>query len=136
VKCGPVIFGRLTSDRLASTLAVYLSVGKTPLQVTDTRSSMPIRPVSRNHRCVLDTSFQLYKASLRSVWPALLLVFAASRQSVYAFMHGVDRQSQRSVAALAIYRQPGYYLSILLGMTLTTWMIGQCSRKKCHRRWG
>jgi hypothetical protein len=80
---------------------------------------------------VLDISFQLYKASIGSVWPlSLLLVLASSPQSIYALTHGgLTVNANNPMASLAMYSQPGYYLSVLLGIVLTMWVFGALVKK-------
>ena len=80
---------------------------------------------------VLDISFQLYKASLGSVWPlSLLLILASSPQQIYLVMHGAfSVNSADPMAILAIYGQPGYWLCTLLGLALSMWVLAALFKK-------
>lgn len=75
---------------------------------------------------VLDTSFQLYKASVGAVWPiCVLLVLGSSPPSIYMLTQGVLTPDPNDpFAALAVFTKPGYLLSTLLSMVLTMWTLG------------
>jgi hypothetical protein len=72
---------------------------------------------------VLDTTFQLYKASLVGAVPlCLLLVVASSPPSIYMMTHGVSATDPAGV--LAILRSSTYWLTYLVSLILTLWIIG------------
>jgi len=75
---------------------------------------------------VLDTSLQLYKASIGSVWPiCLLLVLGSSPPSIYLIMQGgLTPNPSDPMAALAIFGNPTYWLTYLLSLVLTMWALG------------
>ena len=72
---------------------------------------------------VLDTTFQLYKASIVKVIPlSLLMVIAGSPSSIYMFTQGAGNPAD-PFAMLNLMRSPSYWLSALVGMIATVWMI-------------
>jgi hypothetical protein len=72
---------------------------------------------------VLDTTFQLYKASVVKMIPlSLLLALAGSPSSIYVFMQGGAANANDPLAMLAIFRSPGYWLA--LGATYIGIMLG------------
>lgn len=75
---------------------------------------------------VLDISFQLYKASIGSVWPlSLLLVLASSPPTLYMIMKGgAIGDPSNPLGALAAMRNPGYWLAYVLSLVLTMWALG------------
>jgi hypothetical protein len=74
---------------------------------------------------VLDTTFQLYKASVVKMIPlSLLMVIAGSPQSIYMFMSGAAGGNPADpFAMLAMMQTPGYWLTALLGMIGSMWML-------------
>ena len=74
---------------------------------------------------VLDTTFQLYKASLVKVIPlSLLMVLASSPSSIYVLTQGAGaRAAADPFAMLDMMRSPGYWLAGLVGMVASMWML-------------
>lgn len=74
---------------------------------------------------VLDTTFQLYKASVVKMIPlSLLMVIAGSPQSIYMFMRGAAGGNPGDpFAMLAMMTGPGYWLAALVGMIGSMWML-------------
>ena len=65
---------------------------------------------------VLDTSFRLYRASIGKVWGLCLLIVVGSLPStVYMFAKGgmPTPNAADPMAALAIFRDPGYWMAYL-----------------------
>ena len=86
---------------------------------------------------VLDTTFQLYKASLLKMIPlSLLLVIAGCLQYIYIFTRGANPADP--LAMLNLMTSWGYWLSLLAGMIGSTWIIGcHVSQGRLDRhRWG
>lgn len=75
---------------------------------------------------VLDTTFQLYKASLAVVWPlGLLLSVVGSPPSIYLMMKGGSVATAGGAAEmLAALWSPGYWLIYLVSMAAMMWVIG------------
>jgi hypothetical protein len=72
---------------------------------------------------VLDTTFQLYKASLVKLIPlSLLMVIASSLQYIYVFARGGANPSD-PLAMLNLMQGWGYWLSLLGGMIGSTWIL-------------
>src|SRR5215213_4046207 len=74
---------------------------------------------------VLDTTFQLYKASIVKMIPLSLLgVLAGSPSSIYVFTRGgAGGNPADPFAMLAMMRGPGYWVAALAGMIGTMWMM-------------
>jgi hypothetical protein len=74
---------------------------------------------------VLDTTFQLYKASVVKMIPlSLLMVIASSPQSIYMFTSGgIAGNAADPFAMLAMMQSGGYWLASLVGLvfTMLTW---------------
>jgi hypothetical protein len=89
---------------------------------------MSIRPTQpQSIGGVLDISFQLYKASIGSVWPiSLLMIFASSPPTLYMIMRGgvVAADPTNPFAAFAVMSRPGYWLAYLLSMLMISCVIG------------
>ena len=72
---------------------------------------------------VLDTTFQLYKASVLKMIPlSLLVVIAGSPQSIYMFTQG-GLSTTDPTAMLSMMGSPGYWLATVLGSIASMWMI-------------
>lgn len=72
---------------------------------------------------VLDTTFQLYKASLVKLLPlSLLMAVANSPPSIYAFARGAFTNTGDATAMLATFTSAGYWLAVLAGWIGVTWM--------------
>jgi hypothetical protein len=70
---------------------------------------------------VLDTAFQLYKASVLKVWPTCLLIaIVTSLPTVYMLMSGAA--SEDPFAALAVMSDPLYWVVYCVTMLLTMWL--------------
>jgi hypothetical protein len=73
---------------------------------------------------VLDTTFQLYKASIVKMIPlSLLVVIAGSPSSIYVFTHGGAGASADVFAMFSAMRDPSYWLAVCAGLIGTTWMM-------------
>jgi hypothetical protein len=74
---------------------------------------------------VLDTTFQLYKASLVKMIPlSLLMVIAGSPPSIYIFMRGAAGGNPGDpFAMLSMMQGGGYWLAALVGMIGSMWML-------------
>ena len=75
---------------------------------------------------VLDTTFQLYKASVVKMIPlSLLAVIAGSPQSIYMFMRGASLGANPAdpFALFAVMQSPGYIASALVGMIASVWIL-------------
>jgi hypothetical protein len=73
---------------------------------------------------VLDTTFQLYKASVVKMIPlSLLAVIAGSPQSIYVFTQGGLANPGDPFAMLNLMGSPGYWLATVLGAIASMWMI-------------
>jgi hypothetical protein len=73
---------------------------------------------------VLDTAFQLYKASVVKMIPlSLLVVIAGSPQSIYVFTQGGLANPGDPFAMLNLMGSPGYWLATVLGAIASMWMI-------------
>jgi hypothetical protein len=74
---------------------------------------------------VLDTTFQLYKASVVKMIPlSLLMVIAGSPQSIYMFTSGaLTTNAADPFAMFAMMQSGGYWLATLVGLvaTMLTW---------------
>lgn len=71
---------------------------------------------------VLDTAFQLYKASLVRVLPlTVLMVIAGSPASIYMFAQGAVGSAD-PFAVLALMRSPGYWLAVAASYLGLLWM--------------
>ena len=75
---------------------------------------------------VLDVSFQLYKASIGSVWPiSLLMIFASSPPTLYMIMKGGGvADPANPYAALEVMSRPGYWLAYVLSLLMASWVLG------------
>jgi hypothetical protein len=76
---------------------------------------------------VLDTSFQLYKASLPRVWPTcLLFVLAAVPQAIYFFTTtpGTPNPPFDPTGMLDMISRPGYWGVNLLAGFISLWALG------------
>jgi hypothetical protein len=85
---------------------------------------MSIRPAQpQSIGGVLDTTFQLYKASLVKLIPlSLLMVIASSAQYIYMFARGGTNPAD-PLAMLAMMQSWGYWLALLAGMIGSTWVM-------------
>jgi hypothetical protein len=73
---------------------------------------------------VLDTTFQLYKASVVKMIPlSLLMVIAGSPQSIYIFTQGGAASTADPFAMLNMMGSGGYLLATLVGLAGTMWMM-------------
>lgn len=75
---------------------------------------------------VLDTTFQLYKASVVKMIPlSLLMVIAGSPQSIYMFMRGASAGGNPAdpLAMLAMMQGGGYWLAACVGIIGSMWML-------------
>ena len=71
---------------------------------------------------VLDTTFQLYKASLVKMIPlSLLMVIAGSPQSIYMFTRGGVGNAADPFAIFAMMQSGGYWVAALIGLAATMW---------------
>lgn len=70
---------------------------------------------------VLDTSFRLYKASLAAVWQfCLIMAVGGALPSLYLLVkRGAAANPADPLAVLAIFTEPGYWLTYLLTLLLT-----------------
>lgn len=76
---------------------------------------------------VLDTTFQLYKASLGSLWPiCLLLSVVGSPPSIYLMMNGgsTSDPTAGAIQMLAAMSDPVYWLIYLVAFAAMMWVIG------------
>lgn len=70
---------------------------------------------------VLDTAFQLYKASIGLVWPlCLLLSIVAMPPSIYLMVSG----NGGALGMMEAMTNPMYWLVYVISMTLMMWVIG------------
>jgi len=73
---------------------------------------------------VLDTTFQLYKASVVKMIPlSLLAVVAGSPQSIYMFTSGAAVNPADPFAMLSMMSSGGYLAASLVGAIASMWMI-------------
>jgi hypothetical protein len=73
---------------------------------------------------VLDTTFQLYKATAVKMVPlSLLMVLAGSLQYIYMFSQGTAGNPADPMAMLNMMQSWGYWLSVLGGMIGSTWIL-------------
>ena len=73
---------------------------------------------------VLDTTFQLYKASVMKMIPlSLLVVIAGSPQSIYVFTQGGLANPGDPFAMLNLMGSPGYWVAPVIGAIASMWMI-------------
>lgn len=73
---------------------------------------------------VLDTTFQLYKASLVKMIPlSLLMAIAGSPQSIYMFTQGAAGNPADPFAMLNMMTGGGYIAAALIGMIGSLWMM-------------
>jgi hypothetical protein len=75
---------------------------------------------------VLDTTFQLYKASLVKMIPlSLLMVIAGSPPSIYIFTRGAAAGGNPAdpFAMLSVMQGGGYWVAALISMLASTWML-------------
>jgi hypothetical protein len=74
---------------------------------------------------VLDTTFQLYKASLVKMIPlSLLMVIAGSPPSIYMFTRGAAGGNPADpFAMLSMMQGGGYWLAALVSMIASMWML-------------
>lgn len=73
---------------------------------------------------VLDTTFQLYKASVVKLIPlSLLMVLAGSPSTIYLFTQGGAGNPADPFAMLGVMRSPGYWLAVIAGMVGSLWMM-------------
>jgi hypothetical protein len=75
---------------------------------------------------VLDTTFQLYKSSLGTLWPVCLLLSAvAAPPSIYLMMNGGTSAGAAGAAQmLAAMSDPVYWLIYLVSVAAMMWAIG------------
>jgi hypothetical protein len=76
---------------------------------------------------VLDTAFQLYKASLGVVWPiCLLLSIVASPPSLYMLKSGGANVGDpaNALQMMAVLSDPVYWLVYLVSLALIMWVVG------------
>lgn len=75
---------------------------------------------------VLDTSFQLYKSSLGSVWPiTLMLAIFGTVPSLYMMMTGgLINGAGDARDMMALMTDPLYWATSLVSMALTLWAMG------------
>lgn len=73
---------------------------------------------------VLDTTFQLYKASVAKVWVLCLLgAIGSALPSIYMVVKGAGNPGD-PMAMLGAMSSPGYWLTYLLGITISLWTMG------------
>lgn len=73
---------------------------------------------------VLDTTFQLYKASIAKVWLiCLLAAVGSSLPSVYMVVKGFGNPDDPT-AILGVMSSPGYWLTYVLGISISLWTMG------------
>ena len=73
---------------------------------------------------VLDTTFQLYKATFVKMIPlSLLMVIAGSLQYIYMFSQGSAGNPADPFAMLNMMQSWGYWLSVIGGMIASTWIL-------------
>ncbi len=73
---------------------------------------------------VLDTTFQLYKATVVKLIPlSLLMVIAGSLQYIYMFSQGSAGNPADPLAMLNMMQSWGYWLTVLGGMIASTWIL-------------
>jgi len=74
---------------------------------------------------VLDTTFQLYKASVVKMIPlSLLMVIAGSPPSIYIFTRGAAGGNPADpLAMLSAMGGPGYWVAALVSMVASMWML-------------
>ena len=87
---------------------------------------MAIKPTQpQSIGAVLDTSFQLYKASLTRVLPiCLLLVLGSVPQGIYVLMVPGTPSELDPLGTLSQFTRPGYWLTTLLALVLSLWAVG------------
>ncbi len=92
--------------------------------MTSETSIRPVQPQTIGE--VLDTSFRLYRLSFAKVWPlCLLMAVASSPTAVYMFAHPQPQPSaDNPFAALAMFENPTYWVSYLIGTVLTLCVMG------------
>jgi hypothetical protein len=75
---------------------------------------------------VLDTTFQLYKSSIGTVWPICLLMSAVgSPPSIYLMMNGGGGGGAAGATQmLAAMSDPVYWLTYLVSLAAMMWVIG------------
>ena len=85
-------------------------------------SMQPTQPQSIGG--VLDTTFQLYKASVVKMIPlSLLTVVAGSPSSIYMFTQGGAGDATNPLAMFSMMSSPSYWLVSLAGMIASVWMM-------------
>lgn len=91
---------------------------------------MAIRPTEpQTIGGVLDTSFQLYRASLGAVWPlCLLLAFCSVIPSIYMVVKGLGLQNP--MLALEVMSDPLYWIVYVLSIALTLWAVAAIYAKQ------
>jgi hypothetical protein len=73
---------------------------------------------------VLDTTFQLYKATVVKLIPlSLLMVIAGSLQYIYMFSQGSAGNPADPFAMLNMMQSWGYWLSVIGGIIASTWVM-------------
>ena len=92
---------------------------------------MAIRPTEpQTIGGVLDTSFQLYRASIGAVWPlCLLLAFCSLIPSIYMAIKGLGLQNN-PLLALEVMSDPVYWIVYVLSIALTLWAIAAIYAKQ------
>lgn len=88
-------------------------------------ASQPTRPQTIGG--VLDTTFQLYKASLLSVIPLCLLLVAASlAPSIYVFVQGGGSADPfaMGIGALSAFSSPTYWVIYVASVAGSLWALG------------
>jgi len=75
---------------------------------------------------VLDTTFQLYKASIGALWPICLLMSAVgSPPSIYLMMNGVSGGGAAGAAQiLTTMSDPVYWLTYIVSLAAIMWVVG------------
>lgn len=74
---------------------------------------------------VLDVSFQLYKASIGSVWPICLLMVLGSAPAMFLALQGAASPTPDDpMAALKLFSDPRYWLANLFTIVLSALVTG------------
>lgn len=74
---------------------------------------------------VLDTTFQLFKASVGKVWILCLIGgLAGAIPTVYLLTQGILANPADPAAALGLFARPGYWLANIATIILSLWSMG------------
>lgn len=74
---------------------------------------------------VLDTAFQLYKASVVPALPlSALMAVASTPPSIYMLMRAGTGSATDPFATLAVMQSPGYWITYLVSILATMWIMG------------